>query len=231
MLEKLLAAEVLVIGVLDPALAQHLVGEVVGVLEDRQPRHQSCRQRWLAGAVRVDRSELLFQKAPVDRSRQLRQRMLHIDDLVEPRTKQILLAALPTLPWPHRILRSSLPAAGNHDARFEGIPNINLQEKRPSSSNCRQIQSRQFPQFLLPLNRFGIFHGRRVNSAGLTGAVSLPVSPDQQTAHCIGSSDAKGQRTTYALPQNLAVRSASARPNNDAGSVNADRISSLEVDH
>src|SRR3954462_99339 len=121
MLEKLLAAEVLVIGVLDPALAQHLVGEVVGVLEDRQPRHQSCRQRWLAGAVRVDRSELLFQKAPVDRSRQLRQRMLHIDDLVEPRTKQILLAALPTLPWPHRILRSSLPAAGNHDARFEGI--------------------------------------------------------------------------------------------------------------
>src|SRR5438270_3213471 len=159
MLEKLLAAEVLVIGVLDPALAQHLVGEVVGVLEDRQPRHQSCRQRWLAGAVRVDRSELLFQKAPVDRSRQLRQRMLHIDDLVEPRTKQILLAALPTLPWPHRILRSSLPAAGNHDARFEGIPNINLQEKRPSSSNCRQIQSQQFPQFLLPLNRFGIFHG------------------------------------------------------------------------
>ena len=33
-LEELLAAEELVIGVLHPALAQHLVGEVVGVLED-----------------------------------------------------------------------------------------------------------------------------------------------------------------------------------------------------
>jgi hypothetical protein len=39
MLEELLAAEELVIGVLDPTFAQHLVGEVVGVLEDRQPRH------------------------------------------------------------------------------------------------------------------------------------------------------------------------------------------------
>jgi hypothetical protein len=42
-LEELLATEVLVIGVLDPALAQHLIGEVISVLEDRQPRHQSRR--------------------------------------------------------------------------------------------------------------------------------------------------------------------------------------------
>ena len=38
-LEELLAAEELVIGVLHPALAQDLVGEVVSVLEDRKPRH------------------------------------------------------------------------------------------------------------------------------------------------------------------------------------------------
>ena len=57
-LEELLAAEELVIGVLDPALAQHLVGQVIGVLEDRQPRHQSRRQRRLARIVRVDRPEL-----------------------------------------------------------------------------------------------------------------------------------------------------------------------------
>ena len=38
-LEELLAAEELVIGVLYPPLAQHLVGEVVGVLENGQPRH------------------------------------------------------------------------------------------------------------------------------------------------------------------------------------------------
>ncbi len=54
MLEELLPAEELVIGVLDPALAQDLVGEVVGVLEDREPRHQPRRQRRTAGPVRVD---------------------------------------------------------------------------------------------------------------------------------------------------------------------------------
>jgi hypothetical protein len=63
-LEELLAAEVLVIGVFHPALAQHLVGEVIRVLEDGQPRHQSRRQRRLAGAVRVDLAE-----APLQASR------------------------------------------------------------------------------------------------------------------------------------------------------------------
>jgi hypothetical protein len=38
-LEELLAAEVLVIGVLHSTLAQHFIGQVVGVLEDGQPRH------------------------------------------------------------------------------------------------------------------------------------------------------------------------------------------------
>jgi len=36
MLKELLAAEVLIIRVLDPALAQGLIGEIVTVLEDRQ---------------------------------------------------------------------------------------------------------------------------------------------------------------------------------------------------
>ena len=67
-LEELLAAEVLEIRVLDPALAQRLVGEVVHVLEDGKPRHQPRRQRRVPRLVRVDRSELLFQEAPVDRS-------------------------------------------------------------------------------------------------------------------------------------------------------------------
>jgi hypothetical protein len=62
MLEELLAAEELVIGVLQPALAQHLIGEVVGVLEDSKPRHQSRRQRWPAGLVLIDRAELLLQE-------------------------------------------------------------------------------------------------------------------------------------------------------------------------
>jgi hypothetical protein len=48
----------------------------------------------------------------------------------------------------------------NHGSRFEGIPDRNLQENRPRSPNFRQIQSQQFQKFLLPVNRFGIFHGR-----------------------------------------------------------------------
>jgi integrase len=35
-----------------------------------------------------------------------------------------------------------------------------LQENRPGRPNFRQIQTQQFPQFSLPNNRFGIFHGR-----------------------------------------------------------------------
>jgi hypothetical protein len=66
-LKDLLAAEQLIIGVLDPALAQNLVGEVVHGLEDRQARHQPPRQRRLARVVGIDRAEPLFQKAPVDR--------------------------------------------------------------------------------------------------------------------------------------------------------------------
>jgi hypothetical protein len=49
-LEKLLAAEALKVWVLYPALAQHVVGQIVAVLEDRKPRHQPRRQRWTAGS-------------------------------------------------------------------------------------------------------------------------------------------------------------------------------------
>src|SRR5216683_2755770 len=48
----------------------------------------------------------------------------------------------------------------NHGFGFEGIPNFKLQENPRRSPNFRQIQSRGFPKFLLPVNRFGIFHGR-----------------------------------------------------------------------
>ena len=61
---------------------------------------------------------LLFQEAPVDRPRELRQRVIHVDDLVEPRTKQILLAAVPLLPWSHPILRSRIRGAQNQSFRF-----------------------------------------------------------------------------------------------------------------
>src|SRR5271166_3094831 len=71
MLEELLAAEQLIIRVLDPARAKILVGEIVHVLEDRQPRHQPRRQRRVSGLVGIDRAEPLLDKAPVDRPAEL----------------------------------------------------------------------------------------------------------------------------------------------------------------
>ena len=140
--------------------AHGFVGQVEGMLEIRQARHQARRQRRPAGAVGVHRTELLFQKSPVDRPRQLHQRVVHVDDLVEPRTKQILLAALPPLPWPHRNPSDPIETKRITASRFEGIPNANLQENRCPIPNFRQIQSPKILQFLLPVSRFGIFHGR-----------------------------------------------------------------------
>jgi hypothetical protein len=104
-LEELLAAEVLVIGVFDPPLAQNFVGQVVSVLEDRKPRHQARRQRRPAGVVVVNLAEPLFQKAPVHGAPQRHKRMLHVDDLIEPGAEQILLSGLATLWWPHQMPR------------------------------------------------------------------------------------------------------------------------------
>jgi hypothetical protein len=47
----------------------------------------------------------------------------------------------------------------NHGSRFEGIPDRNLLKSTPQPQ-FPAIQSQQFQKFLLPVNRFGIFHGR-----------------------------------------------------------------------
>jgi len=83
-LEELLAAEVLVIRVLNPQRAHGLVAEVVRVLEDRKPRHQPRRQRRPAGAVRIDRAKSLLQEPTIDRLGEPHQGVAHVDDLVEP---------------------------------------------------------------------------------------------------------------------------------------------------
>jgi hypothetical protein len=56
----------------------------VHVFEDGEPGHQPGWQRRLPRPVIVDGSETLFEKAPIDCCGELRQRMVHIDDLVKP---------------------------------------------------------------------------------------------------------------------------------------------------
>jgi hypothetical protein len=76
----------------------------VHVHEDRKPRHQSRRQRRTAGLVGIDRAEPLLQEAPVDRPAELGERVIHVDDLIEPRPEKDRSARCP----------AALSAASNH---------------------------------------------------------------------------------------------------------------------
>src|SRR5450432_1027243 len=154
--EELLAAEQLIIRVLDPALAQNFVGEVVHMLEDRQTRHKPRRQGRMARSVRIDRAEPLLQKAPIDRERQLRQRMLQIDDLIEPRPEQIVLAAIAPLPWPHRITLHR--ADGGRESRPR--PPFNLQEIKLIGPTFLQKQILAEPRKRPEIKGIRILHGR-----------------------------------------------------------------------
>jgi hypothetical protein len=155
MLEKLLAAEVLEVRVLHPAIAQSLVGKVVSVLEDCQSRHQPRRQRRLTRLVGVDRPEPLFQKTPVDRPRQLHQRVVHVDDLIKPRAEQILLAGLPSLAWSHRKFPApSARARGITACDSKESSKPNLQGSRPATARRRQIRLLKRAQSSKPFNSF-----------------------------------------------------------------------------
>jgi hypothetical protein len=57
----------------------------------------------MSSLVRIGRTEPTLEKPPVDSPGQLRQRVAHVDDLVEPRSEKIVLPALPVLLRPHRI--------------------------------------------------------------------------------------------------------------------------------
>jgi hypothetical protein len=90
----------------------------------------------VAGLVRIDRAEPRLEKAPVDRPAKLRQRVIEVDDLVEPGPEEIVLPAVPPLLGPHRItLRQA-------DEETESRPNqrINLQESKPTDAPFLQRQ-------------------------------------------------------------------------------------------
>src|SRR5271154_103651 len=126
----------LVIGILDRARAQILVGEIMHMLENREPRHQPRWQRRMSALVGIDRAEPLLEEAPVDRPTELHQRVVQVDDLVEPRLEEIILPAVPPLLGPHRItLRQA-------DGETESRPNapINLQEIKLTAAAFLQMQ-------------------------------------------------------------------------------------------
>jgi len=116
--EKLLAAEILEIGIFEPGLAEALVREVVGVFQDLGPGHQPRGQRRPARRIRVNSAKGLLQKRPIDLARKLHHWMLQIDNLLQPRTEQVLLAGLALLPWLHGFPPQIAAGPGNHDLRM-----------------------------------------------------------------------------------------------------------------
>jgi hypothetical protein len=114
------AAEVLVIGVLDPTRAQHLVRQRMQVLEDQQPGDQARGQRRLARSSRAHRTEAPQQKLPIDLPRQPHQRVAHVDDLVQRRSEKVVLTFVAWLAH-HVPPRHRSRCRENHEPRKSGI--------------------------------------------------------------------------------------------------------------
>src|SRR4051812_6236267 len=127
------------------------------VLDDRQPRHQPRRQRRAAGLVRIDRSELLLQEAPVDRPSELHHWMSEVDNLVEPRPEEIALARFPTLLRPHD-KPPSLPSNAARESRPER--RINLQGNPSTTPATRQTRLLHAAENLQRVRGLGVLHGR-----------------------------------------------------------------------
>src|SRR4028119_1041416 len=156
MLEELLAAEELEVRVLDPTLAQDLIGEVVQVLEDRQACHEAGRQRRSARIIVVDNPEALLEEAPVDGGCELHEGVCGIEDLVEPGPEQIRLAGLPPLLGPHENPRDTF----NGSIESWLGAGSNLPESASTRGQNRQIQIPAEAQNSQLISGLGVLHGR-----------------------------------------------------------------------
>jgi len=89
--EVLLAAEELVIRILDPAGADRLVRQALHVLQQVQAYHQPGRQPGSPLLV-VEPAIGLIEPRPVDQPRQFHQRVFHVDHVVELAAEQLVAA-------------------------------------------------------------------------------------------------------------------------------------------
>src|ERR1700731_3070396 len=114
-----------------------LVREIVHVLEDEQPGHQPRWQRRLARPYATDRTEALRQKIPINLRRKPHQRMAKVDDRLQRRAKQVVLAIVA------RLAHGCPPTA---NLAVKGITN----RPNPESQNARK--PRPPPGFLAKSN-------------------------------------------------------------------------------
>src|SRR5262245_51368008 len=98
------------------------------MLENEQPGHQPRRQRRLPGSHPTHRAEASRQKVPIDLPRQPHQRMAKVDDLLERRAKQVVLAIVA------RLAHRSPPTA---NLAVEGITDHPNRESQAERKPCK----------------------------------------------------------------------------------------------
>src|SRR5438105_6080809 len=103
------------------------------MFENEQPGYQPGRQRRLPRSQPTHRAEPSRQKVPIDRPRQPHQRMAKLDDLLEKRAKQVVLAIVA------RLAHRSPPTA---NLAVEGITD------RPNRESQTAIKPACKPGFL-----------------------------------------------------------------------------------
>ena len=150
MLETLLAAEVLVIGILQPARAQRPIRQVVHVLQYEQPGQQPRRQGRLPQTGLTHLAEAAAEEVPVDLLPQPRQRRAKIDDLIPRQPKEALLPSIAQLVHPS----SPMPKADLKGITDRPNRESPIQRKQapspgpPAKSSTSSAQLRQEQQSL-----------------------------------------------------------------------------------
>ncbi|MGY4600465.1 hypothetical protein ACVWXL_008211 [Bradyrhizobium sp. GM22.5] len=139
MLKELLPGEELEIRVMNPALANALIGQPISVLEQQQPDHEPGLDPGPA-ILAIERRDLAVDPVPIDLAGELNQLVLHVDDLVQPRPEQIVRSRRPVLLRSHRPLRCTQ----NHGPQQKGIHKPKLQGLGASSP--QSLQSQMPPQ-------------------------------------------------------------------------------------
>src|SRR5258708_33205237 len=108
------------------------------VLEQQQT---NCKPRRDPGPalVAVERGDLAVDKVPIDLARELRQFVLEVDDLVQPRSKQIVRTRRLGLLRSHR---SPPMRQQNHASPKRGISKMQTQGSAPQAHTTLQSQNR-----------------------------------------------------------------------------------------
>lgn len=120
----------LIIGIHDPTSAQHLIPEIVHVLQNEQAGDKPRWQAELSETSLAHRATAVIQNLPVDQRRQPHQRGARVDDLIEGRSNRSFWRSYRGL-----LIASSDaddPPPGNHELLESKIP-----ERKKARLNIR----------------------------------------------------------------------------------------------